>query len=135
MGRKKKRKKYPSSPIFLFTPETINLTLEAIKRFEQPLERATQQDDKITFAIEETRRVKAMLEAMRIEAEAGHMRVAAFDYNDKVLLVTAIQMYTFDLNMQPASPRQAWELEQCRRIAAYFAPNRPNEQAGGENVL
>jgi hypothetical protein len=135
MRRKKKRKKYASPPIFLFTPETISLTLEAIRRFEQPLEQVTQQDDKIMFAIEETRRVKAMLEAMRIEAEAGHMCVAAFDYNDKVLLVTAIQMYTFDLNMQPASPRQAWELEQCRRIAAYFAPNRPNEQAGGENVL
>src|SRR5579885_1847558 len=135
MGRKKKRKKDTSSPIFLFTPETITLTLEAMKRFEQPLERVTHQDEKITFAIEETRRVKALLEAMRSEAEAGRIGVAAFDSNQKVLLVAAIQMYTFDLSMQPASPRQAWELEQCRRIAASFAPHRPHEQAGGENVL
>src|SRR5579883_2277973 len=99
MGRNKKRKKYTSSPLFLFTPETINLTLEAMRRFEQPLERVTRQDEKITFAREETRRVKALLEAMRTEAEAGHLGVAAFDYNQQVLLVAAIQMYTFDLNM------------------------------------
>ena len=122
MGRKKQRKKDASSPLFLFTPETIDLTLEAMRRFEQPLEQVSRQDDKVAFAIEETRRVKAMLEAMRTEAEAGRMGVAAFDSNQKVLLVAAIQMYTFDLSRQPASPGQAWELEQCRRIAASFAP-------------
>ncbi len=122
MGRKKQRNKSPSSPLFLFTPETIDLTLEAMRRFEQPLEQVSRQDDKVAFAIEETRRVKAMLEAMRTEAEAGRIGVAAFDSNQKVLLVAAIQMYTFDLSRQPASPRQAWELEQCRRIAASFAP-------------
>jgi hypothetical protein len=71
---------------------------------------------------------------MRTEAEAGRRGVAAFDSNDQVLLVAAIQMYAVDLSRQPASPRQAWELEQCRRIAASFAPPRPDEQAGGENV-
>ena len=122
MGRKNQRNTSPSSPLFLFTLETIDLTLEAMRRFEQPLERVSRQDDKVAFAIEETRRVKAMLEAMRTEAEAGRIGVAAFDSNQKVLLVAALQMYTFDLSRQPASPRQAWELEQCRRIAAYFAP-------------
>ncbi len=135
MGRKNQRNKSPSSPLFLFTLETIDLTLEAIRRFELPLERVNWQDDKVAFAIEETRRVKALLETMRTEAEAGRIGVAAFDSNQKVLLVAALQMYTFDLSRQPASPRQAWELEQCRRIAASFSLHRPDEQAGGENVL
>lgn len=135
MGRKPKRKIRASSPLVLFSLETINLTIETVKRFAQSLERVTGQDEKTTFAREQLKHVEAKLQTMRTEAEAGHMRFALLDYNEKVALVAAIQIYAFNLTMQPASARRAWELEQCRRIAAYFAPNRSNEQKEGENVL
>ncbi len=133
MGRKKKRQTGTSSPLFLFTPETITLTLEAMMHFEQPLERVTAQDEKLPFVREQVKQVKAKLNGMKAEAETGHVRVVPFDYNEKVLLVAAIQMYLSDLNMQHATPRQAWEVEQCRKIAAYFAPHRPAEQTEGSS--
>ena len=110
----------------MFAPEIISIIQEALKRLEEPLERANQ-DQGMTVAIEEVRRVKAKLETMKAEAE--HMYSTPFNYSESVMLVAAIQMYTFDLNMLPASPRRAWELDQCERIATYFAPKQPDESA------
>jgi hypothetical protein len=126
MLRKKKKQTY--TPCFVFTPETIKLAQEALKAFEQPLERADHQLQKVQFAEETLNRVKGKLDAMR--TSVGRMILTTFDHNEKVILVAAIQMHSFDLSSQPASPRREKALRQCRQIAAYFVPGNPEAQQG-----
>jgi hypothetical protein len=126
MARKKKRKHAPLAPsCFVFTPETVRIAQEALQIFEQPLQRANRQDGKVAFAREEMERVKGKLDAMR--TSVGQMILTTFDYNEKVILVTAIQMYRYDLSLQPASFKREKELKQCERITAHFAPGHFNE--------
>lgn len=132
MGRKPKQKTRASSPLVLFSLETINLAIEAVKRFAQSLEQVTSQDEKMTFAREQLKHVEAKLQTMRTEAQAGHMRFEFLDYNEKVALVAAIQMYSVELSAQPASPQQAWQLRQCKQIAAYFALGQSSGETKGE---
>jgi hypothetical protein len=129
MTRKKKRKDSTPSPrCIVLTPEMIRLTQEALKLFEEHLRRANSQDEKVTFAAEEMERVKSKLDAMR--TSVGRMVLTTFDYNEKVLLVAAIQMYSYDLSLLPSNPKREKELKQCRQIAAHFAPGLSNEERG-----
>jgi hypothetical protein len=127
MARKRKRKHALLAPsCFVFTPETVSLAQKALKLFEQPLQRANHQDGKVAFAAEEMQRVKGKLDAMR--TSVGHMIVTTFDYNEKVILVAAIQMYRFELSLLPASLKREKERKQCERITAYFAPDHLSER-------
>lgn len=130
MTRKKKRKHTPfASSCFVFTPETVRIAQEALKLFAQPLQRANRQEGKVVFAAEEMERVKGKLDTM--STSAGRMIVTTFDYNEKIILVTAIQMYSFELSLQPASFKREKELKQCRQITAHFAPDHLNERRRG----
>jgi hypothetical protein len=127
MTRKKRRRHAPlARSCFVFTPETVSLAQEALKLFEQPLQRANRQDGKVAFAAEEMQRVKGKLDAM--SASVGRMVLTTFDYNEKVILVAAIQMYRFELSLQPVSLKREKELQRCRQITAYFAPGQFNER-------
>lgn len=128
MTRKMKRKaKKRYIPCFAFTPETITLTLEALKLFEQSLQRADHQRLKVAFAEETMNQVKGKLDTMI--TSIGLMCLTTFDYNEKIVIATSIQIYTLDLSFFPSNPQRARKLQQCRKIAAYFAPgNRKIEQ-------
>jgi hypothetical protein len=128
MTRKKKRKRtsLASPSCFVFTPETVRMTQEALQRLEQPLSRADHQDGKVAFAAEEMERIKAKLDIMR--TSVGRMVLTTFDYNERIMLVAAIQMYSVDLRSQPSTPRREKELKQCRQITAHFALGHPNEE-------
>jgi hypothetical protein len=117
MTQKKRKKKY--TPCFVFTPETINITEEALRLFEQPLQRADHHDAKAAFAEETINQVKDKLETMK--KSVGLMCLLTFDYNEKIIIVTAIQLYTIDLMSLPLNAQRARVLQKCRQIAAYFA--------------
>jgi|SRR5579885_1652512 methyl-accepting chemotaxis protein len=66
MGKRKgKNRKRVSPAIFVFTGETVNLTLKAVGLFEQPLQRANPLDEKVVFAQKTLQSVKRKLEWMK----------------------------------------------------------------------
>ena len=73
----------------------------------------------LAFAEETVKRVKGKLNALH--TPVGSLFLAAFDYNETIVVATAIQLHTLDLNLLPATSQRARELQQCREIAAYFS--------------
>jgi hypothetical protein len=73
----------------------------------------------VVFAEETMKRVKDKLTAMK--QSVGLTCITTFDYNEKIVLTKAIQLYTVNLLLLPPHPRQAWELRQCYKLAAHFA--------------
>jgi hypothetical protein len=131
MTHKRKRTTHlPSPRCFVFTPETVSIVQQALQRFEEPLKRANPQDNRVAFATEELQRVKSKLDAM--STSVGRMVLTTFDYNEKIILVAALQMYRYDLSLQPVSSKREKELKQCEQITAYFAPGQFNERTGGK---
>jgi len=135
MTRKKRKGKYQGA-CFVFTLETIQLTAEAIKLFEQPLQRADHRDAKVLFAEETIKQVKGKLDSMK--KSVGQICLTSFDYNEKILLIQALRLYSFLLLSLPMNTQQTREIGQCQRIAAYFEaenaraePKRPDTWQGG----
>ncbi len=122
MSRKKKSRKYQVT-CFIFTQETIKLTEEALKLFAQSLQRADHQDAKVLFAEETLKRAKSKLDAMK-----KSIGLTSFDYNEKLLLAQALHMYIVDISFSPVNERQARDIRQCKRIAAYFEAENAREQ-------
>ena len=105
-------------PCFVFTPETVMLLEKAIAIFEEPLARANHQDTKIAFAEETVQQVKAKLANMK--HSVGEMCLMTFDFNEKIIIRQSILLYSIDLLEELPGPKQAKELQQCRRIAMHF---------------
>ncbi len=122
MTRKKRKKKH-YTPCFVFTRETITLTQKALGLFEQPLERANHQNEKVAFAEETMQRVKGKLAAMK--QSVGLLCVTTFDYNEKIIITEAIRLYVLDLLSLPSDARRARQLHQCYQIATHFAVEKP----------
>jgi hypothetical protein len=125
MSRNKRSRKYQAM-CFVFTPETIKLTEEALTLFDQPLQRADHRDTKVRFAEETMKRVRGKLDAMK--KSVGFMCLTTFDYNEKVVLAQALRLYSIDLSFSPVDERQARKIRQCRRIAAYFEAENARAQ-------
>jgi hypothetical protein len=115
---RKKRLKKKLIACFAFTLETITLTEEALKLIEEPLQRADHQDTKVLFAAATMKRIKDKL--TRMKQSFGLMCLTSFDYNEKVLMIQVLREYSRLLASLPATDRQAREIRQCQRIAAYF---------------
>lgn len=117
--KKRKKQKHTTTACFVFTLETITLTQRALALFEQPLERADHQNEKVAFAEETMQQVKGKLAAMK--QSVGLLCLTTFDYNEKIMISEAIRLYVFDLLSLPSDSRRARQLHQCYQIAAYFA--------------
>jgi hypothetical protein len=116
---RKKRKTKSYLPCFVFTPETLHITQEAVKLLKQALQQADHQDVKVQFAAETIDQVKGKLEVM--SRSLGLRCLVTFDYNEKLMLGAAIQLYIANLLFSPLNAKLARVLHQCRQIAAYFA--------------
>src|SRR5690348_222303 len=90
---------------------------KALKSFERALQRADHQRPKVAFAEETMNQVKGKLDAMR--ASVGSLCLTPFDSNEKIVIATAIQLYTVDLLSVPFHARQERELQACRQIARF----------------
>lgn len=102
---------------FVFTPETITLTQQAMKLFAQSLTRIEDQPAKAAFARETMQQVNGKLDAMA--SSVGAMCLTNFDYNEKIVVATAIQLYMLDLIAVSASARRDKELQRCRQIMRF----------------
>lgn len=114
MSRKKRKQ-----PIhcFTFSPEMIQLAQEAMKLFARSLARAEGQSEKIAFAKDTMQQVEGKLGAMR--ASVGTMCLTAFDYNEKLVIATAIRLYMVDLRTASVSSQRERELKRCQRIMGF----------------
>lgn len=118
MGQKKrKQKKQHATPCFVFTLEMVTLAQKALRLFEQSLGRVESQPAKVEFAAETMRHINGKLETMR--ASVGLMNLTTFDYNEKIVLAAAIQLYTLDLLAVPLDARRQRELQQYQHIERF----------------
>lgn len=125
-----KKEKQPM-PYFLFTLETIRLTEEAIKLFELPLQQASHQGPKVRFAAETIRQVKEKLE--RMKNAVGLAGLTSFDFNEKIIVVYALRLYSFVLASSPVSAQQAELIRQCLHIATSFEADNTAIEAGNSS--
>lgn len=115
---KKKWQEREQPPVIVFTTETVNLTLKALALFDQSLQRADHQDEKVAFAEETMRQVKHKLERMKDSVSVNYL--AGFDFNEKITIRYAMLTYTIELLAQPPGQKRDTELRQCRVIARNF---------------
>lgn len=119
MNRKQKRKQKKSAtpPVFVFTPASLKITQEAMKLFEQSLQRSKSLPEKIAFAQQTTRSVNDKLDKM--SKSVGLLCLTTFDYNEKIVIGTAIQQYVVAFLPPPLTAEQQRELSICRQIERF----------------
>lgn len=122
MARKKQRR---SLPCFTFTPEMVVLIQAAMKLFAQALAEVAGPLTKVALARETMQQINHKLETLSIAEESAYP--IPFDYNEKVVIATAIQVYMLHLASVPASSQQAKELQYCRYILQVAQNNQPGE--------
>ena len=122
---RKHRKRKPQRPCFVFTGETITLTQEAMKLLAQVLAREEGQPVKVAFARETIQRVNRKLDVLA--TPVGARGLTTFDYNERIVLVAAIQLYILDLMSLPPHSQQTRHLRQCQQIVASFVPDQGEE--------
>jgi len=109
------RKKSQQRPrCFIFTPETIKLTQEAMHIFAQGLLKLERQDEKTVFARETMQQVKSKLDTLGTSVDV--IALTTFDYNEKIVIATAIQIYTVHLLATPLSVQRQRKLQLCQQI-------------------
>jgi hypothetical protein len=106
-----------SRPYFSFSPTTITIAQQAMKLFEQSLRRSTSQPEIIAFAEKMQQQVNGKLERMR--KPVSMTTITAFDYNEKIVLSTAIQLYIAHLLFASPHSHQEHELAACRQLLAF----------------
>jgi hypothetical protein len=114
---KRKKKKKSSIPCFVFTPETLAITQEALKLFEQPLQRVDQQSSKVALLEETIKQVQGKLDAM--STSVGALCLFTFDANEKLVIALAIQLFLLDLDTISSGPQRERKLKQCRQIERF----------------
>lgn len=124
MARKKrKQKKQHAPPCFVFTPETVTLAQKAMRLFEQSLGQVENPPAKVEFAAETMLQIKGKLEAMQTS-----VGLTTFDYNEKIVLAAAIQLYILDLLAVPLNAGSQKELQQCQHIEHFALDHLTNGQ-------
>ena len=114
MTRKKRTQRVPC---FTFTPETIRIARHALTCFELALQGTAHPSAQVAFAAETMQEVSRKL--AELQASAGVMSLTTFDYNEKIVLAAAIQLYTLDLLATPTSPQRERALKHCQRLARF----------------
>lgn len=111
-----KKKKQPPCP-FVFSPEMLHLTQQAMELFAQSLGRAEVQAEKVAFARETMQQIQEKLKAMR--ASLGSRCLTGFDYNEKLVIGAAIAQMIVDLRDTPPSSQRERNLQRCQRILSF----------------
>jgi len=119
--QKEKQKKGTTPPIFVFTPAGIKVTQKAMKVFEQSLQQSTSLSEKMAFAHETMQRVKGKLDMM--STSIGLLCLTTFDYNEKIVIATAIQQYILEALFVPLATDQQRELKICKQVERFALDN------------
>lgn len=114
MNRKKKQQ-----PIrcFTFSPEMVQLTQEAMKLFAHYLARTESQLEKVAFAKDTMQQVESKLAAMH--TSVGTMCLTSFDWNEKMVIAAAIQLYMAEPRTISVPLQREKELRRCQRIMRF----------------
>ena len=118
MVRKKRHpKQRGGSPCFVFTQETLLLVQKALRLFEQSLAQLKGPPAQVAFAAETMQHLHEKVESML--ASADQIALTAFDYNEKIVLVTAMRLYILEILALPLNAKRQQELRQCQRIERF----------------
>jgi hypothetical protein len=115
--RQKQQQRVRSQSCFSFSQATVHIAQEAMKLFEQSLQRATSQPTKIVFARQMMRQVNGKLDTMSKLVTQTY--ITTFDYNEKIILSTAIRLYLSDHLIVPSSPERDHESALCWQVLAF----------------
>lgn len=107
------------NPFFIFSPATVTIAQGAMKLFEQNLQRVKSQPSTLAFAEKTVQQVNGKLDMMSKTVTRAY--IITFDYNEKLVLLTAIQLYASNLLAAPAHPQRESELASCRQLIAFCA--------------
>lgn len=129
MKRKHKYKhKRRFTPVFVFTPTSLATTQEAMKIYELALLQSKNQSSKIVFAKEIMQVVNGKLDTM--SRSVGALCLTTFDYNEKLVIATAIRLYTLELLAAPVTVQQERKLKECKQIERFALSNLKIELPG-----
>ncbi|HEU5379974.1 MAG TPA: hypothetical protein VFV38_31515 [Ktedonobacteraceae bacterium] len=127
--KRKKKQEHRETPIFLFTPQGVALAQEAMKLFEQALQRLRDDPVRLVFARETMRLVNGKLAALR--TPTGARNLTAFDYNEKIVLATALHLAMGELFASPPTPQREEKLRECERIQQFALEHLEIKQRRG----
>jgi hypothetical protein len=102
--------------LFVFTSTEVAIVQDALRLYEQCLQRRTH-DAKTVFAREMLESVQGKFQ--RMQTTVAMLPPTLFDYNEKIVLATAIQLYMIDLLATPATPGREGVLNECERICDF----------------
>lgn len=117
MSRKHRNGTRPLLSTFTFSPEMVKLLQEAMKVFSQSLTRAADQPEKVAFASETVQQINEKLAAML--TSIGVMCLTGFDYNEKLVIAAAIQLYLLEPLTASVSSQREKKLKQCQQLMRF----------------
>jgi hypothetical protein len=120
--RKKGQERRTVPSCFVFTPETVTLVQEALRVLEEPLARVQSHDAK-TATIREV--LASVREKFRSMNTLGSMLLTTFDYNERLIVAAAVEMYLFDVWALPPGPARTRKIQQCGYIQTGFSFPEP----------
>jgi hypothetical protein len=126
--KRKHKHTHKKLSIFVFTPAGIALTQEAMQLYEQVLQQSTGEPAKIAFAKETMLMVNGKLDSM--SKSVGDLCLTSFDYNEKLVIATALQLYSIDLLATPATARRERKLKLCQQVQRFAQDNLKVKQMG-----
>lgn len=115
--KRKKKQEHRQAPVFVFTPQGVTLAQEAMALFEQALQRVQDDPVRIAFARETMVLVKGKLAAPGTSDGRSHL--ITFDYNEKIVLTTALHLVMGELLASPPTPQRASKLHECERMQQF----------------
>ncbi|HEU5377674.1 MAG TPA: hypothetical protein VFV38_19795 [Ktedonobacteraceae bacterium] len=115
--KQKKKQETREMPVFLLTPQGVALAQEAMELFERALQRVRDDPVRVAFARETIRLVNGKLAALR--TPTGARSLTAFDYNEKIVLATALHLVMGELLARPPTPQREEKLQECERIQRF----------------
>lgn len=119
MKRSKPRERSRGSelPVFVLTPESLAIAQEAMQQFEQVLQRTKGEPVRVAFAREVMQTVRDKLTALGTSTDVPCL--TTFDYNEKIVLATAMQLYRLALQTEPPTEQCASKLQACQYIEQF----------------
>ena len=120
MTRSTKRKQHQTSllPVTLFTPETLQLTRQALVLFEEQLQGASAALVNRQLAQETFSSLKGKLAALAVSS--ADSPALPFDKNEVVIISCALQMYALVCAFAPGAAQKREEIRQCWHLLNSF---------------
>lgn len=118
---RKKKEKEDAVPSVILTPDSITLMQVALALFELPLQQADHRDANVALAQETFEQVKSKLTALK--QSVGLPPLIGFDYNEKIILTSALRLCCMSLLSTPQDAQGAEQIRECLRLVALFESN------------